>query len=98
MSSEALSIGLAVTGDGPEAGGLLRQHGARPGDELWLTRPLGTGVVLAADMRGLARGKWIEAAHAAMLRTHAVGSQLIREAGATMRPPTSRASAWRATC
>ncbi len=83
MSSEALSIGLAVTGDGPEAGELLRQRGAKPGDELWLTRPLGTGVVLAADMRGLARGEWVEAAHAAMLRTHAAGSRLIREAGAT---------------
>ena len=83
MSSEVLSVGLAVTGEGPEAGELLRQRGARPGDELWLTRPLGTGVVLAADMRGLARGEWVEAAHASMLRSHAVASDLMREAGAT---------------
>ena len=83
MASEVLSVGLAVTGEGPEAGELLRQRGARPGDELWLTRPLGTGVVLAADMRGLARGEWVEAAHASMLRSHAVASRLPREAGAT---------------
>lgn len=82
LTSEVLSVGLAVTGDGPEDGPLLRQCGARPGDGLWLTRPLGTGVVLAADMRGLARGPWVAAAHASMLRTHAVGSRLALAAGA----------------
>ncbi len=81
LSSEVLSVGLAVTGDGPERGELLRQAGAGPGDELWLTRPLGTGVVLAADMRGEARGSWVSAAHASMLRTHAVGSRLALAAG-----------------
>jgi selenide,water dikinase len=81
MMSAALCVGLAVSGDGPAQGDLLRQAGARPGDELWLTKPLGTGVVLAADMRGLARGAWVAAAHASMLRTHAIGSALALEAG-----------------
>jgi selenide,water dikinase len=35
-----------------------------------LTKPLGTGVVLQADMRGLARGAWVEAAYASMLRSN----------------------------
>jgi selenide,water dikinase len=82
LTSEVLSVGLAVTGEGPEDGPLLRQSGARPGDGLWLTRPLGTGVVLAADLRGLAHGPWVAAAHASMLRTHAVGSRLALAAGA----------------
>ncbi len=79
-TSEVLSVGLAVTGDGPEDGGLWRQSGARAGDSLFLTRPLGTGVVLAADMRGLARGRWVAAAHASMARTQAIASQIARSA------------------
>jgi len=81
LASEALSVGLSITGDGPEHEALMRQSGARPGDTLWLTRPLGTGVVLAADMRGEARGAWVAAAQASMLRTHEVGSRLALEAG-----------------
>lgn len=77
---EELSIGLAVTGEGPEASALLRQAGARPGDRLLLTQPLGTGVVLAADMQGLARSDWLAAAHAAMQHTNAVAGELAREA------------------
>lgn len=80
-TAEALSIGLSITGEAPEAGKLLRQVGGRPGDRLFLTRPLGTGVLLAADMRGLARGPWIAAAHASMSRTHAVASRLALAAG-----------------
>lgn len=80
-TSDGLSVGLAVTGDAPEHGRLMRQDGARAGDALFLTRPLGTGVVLAADMRGLARGPWVAAAHASMARTQAVASRLARAAG-----------------
>lgn len=76
MTSDALSVGLAVTGDGPPDGRLLFQSGARPGDALWLTKPLGTGVVLAADPRGLARGTWVAATHASMLRPQAVASRI----------------------
>lgn len=81
LSSEVLSVGLSITGDGPEHEAVIRQAGARPGDTLWLTRPLGIGVLLAADMRGEARGAWVAAVQASMLRTHAVGSRLALEAG-----------------
>jgi selenide, water dikinase len=44
--------GLAVVGTvHPEA--LWRKSGARPGDVLFLTKPLGTGLVLAAAAKGL---------------------------------------------
>jgi selenide,water dikinase len=44
--------GLAVVGTAhPDA--LWRKSGARPGDALFLTKPLGTGLVLAAAARGV---------------------------------------------
>lgn len=77
-----LTVGLSVSGEGPPEAELLRQTGARPGDALLLTQPLGTGVVLAADMQGLARGAWIATAHAAMQHTNDVGGQIARNGAA----------------
>ena len=48
-----------------------------------LTKPLGTGVLWNADMRGLARGAWIEAAIASMLRSNAAAARVAREVGAS---------------
>ncbi|MGX0903816.1 selenide,water dikinase [Roseovarius sp. MBR-79] len=58
MGAEA-SIGFTLTG-------LLERDavtmaGARPGDALILTRPIGSGVLLAAEMRGQASGRDIAA-------------------------------------
>jgi selenide,water dikinase len=52
--------------------------GLAPGDQLILTKPLGTAVVLQADMRGLARGEWVEAANASMLRSNAHAARAAR--------------------
>lgn len=73
---DELTVGLSVTGEGPDERALVRQAGARPGDDLLLSQPLGTGVVLAADMRGLARADWVEAAHTVMQHTNEIGSRL----------------------
>lgn len=48
-----LTLGFSVTGLVPHA---LTQSGARVGDRLILTRPIGTGVVLAGEMQMLAHG------------------------------------------
>ncbi len=65
-----LVAGFAVWGFTASADALIRIGGAAPGDQLILTKPLGTGVILQADMRALARGAWVEAAVASMLRSN----------------------------
>src|SRR5204863_4156965 len=56
-----LGLGFAVTGR-TRPGRLLRKGGLRPGDRLLLTKPLGTGVILAAEMRRLAPARDVTAA------------------------------------
>jgi selenide,water dikinase len=76
------ALGFAVTGlSDPHA--LLRKSGLQPGNALVLTKPLGTGIVLAGNMRGLTRAAWLQAAIASMRTSNAVASRLFREFGAT---------------
>jgi selenide,water dikinase len=58
MGAEA-SIGFSLTGLLERAP--ITLAGARPGDALVLTRPIGSGTLLAAEMRGLAHGRDIAA-------------------------------------
>ncbi len=75
------ALGFAVTGLADPAK-LLRKSGLRPGDALVLTKPLGTGIVLAGHMRGLARAAWLQAAIASMRASNATASRILREHGA----------------
>jgi len=77
-----LALGFAVTGR-TRPGRLLRKGGLKPGDCLLLTKPLGTGVILAAEMRGLAAARSVEAAIAAMLQPAAAASACLASHGAT---------------
>jgi selenide, water dikinase len=63
-----LALGFAVTGR-PRPGKLLRKAGLQPGDRLVLTKPLGTGVILAAAARGLVAPRLVEAALATMVQS-----------------------------
>jgi selenide, water dikinase len=63
-----LALGFAVTGR-PRPGKLLRKGGLRTGDRLILTKPLGTGVILAADARGIAPSPIVEGAIATMVQS-----------------------------
>src|SRR3954447_5067843 len=83
-SAEAAELGLvfAVTGR-TRPGRLLRKGGLRPGDRLLLTKPLGTGVILAAEMRRPAPARVVSAAIAAMLQPAAAASACLAAYGAT---------------
>ncbi len=64
-----LEVGFSVQGHVPAGLRLARRRGdLAVGQQLVLTRPLGTGVIFHADMAGRARGPWVEAALASMLR------------------------------
>lgn len=82
-SAEAVepALGFAVSGLADPVR-LLRKSGLRPGDALVLTKPLGTGIILAAHMRGLARVAWLQAAIASMRTTNAQASRILQQFGA----------------
>lgn len=75
-----LTIGFTIAGtcDGT-AIGLAR---ARPGDALILTKPLGSGVLMAGEMAGLARGEDVAAALHRMVQSQAQASTLLKSAHA----------------
>jgi len=81
-AGEELFVGISVSGDLAQAGDLLRRDALQPGDQLVLSKGLGTGVLLAADMRGLARGAWLEGAIASMVRQNAAALRAARDGGA----------------
>jgi selenide,water dikinase len=78
---EELFVGLSVTGTLPTDDTWLPIDGARPGDLLVLTKPVGTGIVLAADMQGRARGAWVAGVYASMQRHNADAARIAREQG-----------------
>jgi selenide,water dikinase len=66
-------LGFAVTGRvRPDR--ILRKGGLRPGDRLVLTKPLGTGVILAAEMRGRATARSYAATLAVMQQSAAAAA------------------------
>jgi selenide,water dikinase len=77
-----LQVGLAVTGELAAGEAPLALGGLAPGECLVLTKPLGSGVVLAADMQGRASGAAVEAAHASLLRANAEAAHVARRFGA----------------
>jgi selenide,water dikinase len=69
------ALGFSVTGL-VESGKILRKAGLQPGDQLILTKPLGTGIVLAGHMRGNARAQWLMAAIESMRTTNAAAARI----------------------
>lgn len=74
--------GLCVTGMIDPAR-YLTSTGARPGDRLYLTKALGTGVVLAAARREATTAEHLDAAIASMRRLDRRAATLARREGAT---------------
>ena len=74
------AMGFAVTGTAP-LGQIWRKSGLAVGDALILTKPLGTGIILAGQMRGLARADWLMAAIAMMRGTNRDAAEIFRAHG-----------------
>ena len=67
-SSEGAELAFGLTVNGLiDPSKVLRKSGLKPGDVLILTKAIGTGTLFAADMRGKAKGRWIDSAIQSML-------------------------------
>ncbi|MTI03877.1 selenide, water dikinase SelD [Roseibium sp. RKSG952] len=74
------TIGFTVTGltDADP----ITLSGGRPGDVLILTKPLGSGVLMAAEMAGQANGSWVAKALRLMAQPQSEASQILSGAHA----------------
>ena len=69
-----LSFGLSVTGL-IEKQKLLAKGGMQVGDIIIITKPVGTGTLFAADMRGKSKGRWITRAIDSMIQSNHAAAQ-----------------------
>jgi len=83
-SSEGAELAFGLTVNGlVDKEQVLRKSGMQPGDVLILTKPIGTGTLFAANMRGKAKGRWIDGAIESMLVSNQVASNVLYENGVT---------------
>ncbi|MEJ2316994.1 MAG: selenide, water dikinase SelD [Gammaproteobacteria bacterium] len=83
-SSEGAELAFGLTVNGLIArDALLRKGGMQAGDALILTKPIGTGTLFAADMRGKARGRWVDGAIQSMLVSSQTAAAALYRHGAT---------------
>jgi len=85
-SGQELTIGFSIAGVLDRTP--ITQAGASAGDILVLTKPIGTGIILAAEMRQLADGSDYQAALASMYRMQAAASDLLSMAATAMTDVT----------
>lgn len=77
---DELTIGFTVTGLCPRPA--ITLAGTRPGDALILTKPIGSGVLMAAEMAGQSKGEWVAAALAQMSQPQATAARILQDAHA----------------
>jgi selenide, water dikinase len=77
-----LSLGFSINGLVDRAL-TLRKGGLAPGQALIVTKPIGTGALLAADMRGKAKARWVMAAIQHMTQSNRVGAAILQAHGVT---------------
>ncbi|MCK6500782.1 MAG: selenide, water dikinase SelD, partial [Nitrospira sp.] len=77
-----LALGFTVNAT-MEPGGWLGKGGLQGGEVLVLTKALGTGVILAADMQGRAAGRAVDAAVTSMMASNRGAAECLRRHGVT---------------
>jgi selenide,water dikinase len=75
-----MALGFSVTGFADE-GKLFQKSKLRAGDVLILTKPIGTGAILAAWMRGACKAQWFEPLIAAMFESNRAAAEIFAQAG-----------------
>ena len=83
VTGPELQVGLTVDGIVEPGTTPLSLAGALPGQSLVLTKALGTGVVMHADMMGRCTGRWLSHCLRAMLIDNRQAARLAVEAGAS---------------
>ena len=88
-----MKFGYAVTGTiHPDR--VLKNKGAQAGDVLFLTKPIGTGVITTAIKRGIAKQDWIDAAIRSMTTLNKNASIAVTEAGLRVHAMTDVTRVW----
>lgn len=77
LEGAPLTLTLTLSGD-MDGRTPLTRAGLRAGDALILTKALGSGVLLAANLRGRASGRWLEAALVQMEQSNADALAVLR--------------------
>ena len=81
VADDEIKFGYAVTGTiHPER--VIRNAGAQPGDALYLTKRIGTGVISTALKRGFADPVHVEASIRSMLELNRAAAEAMQAAGA----------------
>ncbi|MBY0524009.1 MAG: selenide, water dikinase SelD [Gemmataceae bacterium] len=77
-----LALGFSVTGHAEESR-LFQKSKLQPGDHLVLTKPIGTGAILAAWMRGGCKAEWYAKLTRAMVQSNGPAAAIFAQAGVT---------------
>jgi selenide, water dikinase len=77
-----LSLGFTINGI-VKQGQILRKGGLKEGQALIVTKPVGTGVLLAGAMKGVTKGRWLTVATENMLQSSGAASDIFIKYGAT---------------
>ena len=77
------AMGLSVTGNVLETR-VLKKSPLVPGMSLVLTKAIGTGVLMVADMKGILKAEWLHGALTSMLRSNSKAADILRQHGCTV--------------
>ena len=72
-----ITVGFAINAFGASEQA-KRKSGMQPGDQLILTKALGTGTLFAAEMRAKAKGRWVQAAIESALLSNRDASGILK--------------------
>ncbi|WP_432473790.1 selenide, water dikinase SelD [Amphritea sp. HPY] len=83
-SSEGAELAFGLTVNGLiDPNNVMRKSGLKPGNALILTKAVGTGTLFAADMRGKAKGRWVDGAIQSMLVSNQQAAECLQRYQAT---------------